>query len=49
MLLVGPVVPVLPVTGVMITGNDAGKALRLQAYYEATKSERTLFSDRSRE
>ena len=44
MLLVGPVVPVLPVTGVMITGNDAGKALRLQAYYEATDSGRTLFA-----
>ena len=42
MLLVGPVVPVLPVTGVMITGNDAGKALRLQAYYEATEAMRLL-------
>ena len=49
MLLVGPVVPVLPVTGVMITGNDAGKALRLQAYYEATDSGRTLFAVRMRE
>ena len=49
MLLVGPVVPVLPVTGVMITGNDAGKALRLQAYYEATDSGRTLFAVRLRE
>ena len=49
MLLVGPVVPVLPVTGVMITGNDAGKALRLQAYYEATDFGRTLFAVRMRE
>ena len=42
MLLVGPVVPVLPVTGVMITGNDTGKALSPQAYYEATEAMRLL-------
>ena len=49
MLLVGPVAPALPVPGVMIAGNDTGKALSLRAYDEATEAVRLLFAALPRE